>query len=215
VKPLKTTPSANPPLFHYHELIIELHPEVYDPAEDSFLLLESVTVDSKDTVLEFGTGCGLLALACARQGARVICTDINPFAVELTNRNIRRNRPLLKGAIETRHGDLFSVLAWNERFTTIIFNPPYLPTQRSDTIGDWLDTATDGGPTGLRVTIRFLQGLHKHLQPGGRAYFIFSSLSNRHTLQRCLKKQQLSAQIIASHRYEGETLDVYLVTPTA
>jgi release factor glutamine methyltransferase len=201
--------------FQYQDLVIELSPKVYDPAEDSFLLLESLQITHQDVVLELGTGCGFLALACARQGARVVCTDINPYAVQLTSRNIERNSHLLKGDIKIRHGDLFSVLKRKERFTVIIFNPPYLPTKKSDTIGDWLDTATDGGPTGLKLTKRFLQGLHTHLQPGGSAYFIFSSLSDRSSLERSLKKERLSAQIIASHRYEGEDLDVYQVTSTA
>ena len=201
--------------FRYQNLVIELSPEVYDPAEDSFLLLESLQIHHQDVVLELGTGCGLLALAWACQGARVVCTDINPFAVQLTNRNITRNRHLLKGEIETRNGDLFSVLKRDERFTVIVFNPPYLPTKRNDTIGDWLDAATDGGLTGLKLTKRFLQGLHTYLQPGGAAYFIFSSLSDRSTLERYLKKERLLTKIIASHRYEGEDLDVYRVTPTA
>jgi release factor glutamine methyltransferase len=202
-------------MFHYKDLAIELHPEVYDPAEDSFLLLENITFDSKDLILELGTGCGLIALACALQGAQVVCTDINPFAVQLTRRNIERNRQLLKGDIEIRQGNLFSVLKNNERFTVILFNPPYLPTKKKEKVGVWFDRATDGGPTGLNVTKRFLQGLRKHLQSNGCAYFVFSSLSNRSTLEQYLRNERLSARVIARYRYDGEDLDVYRVTPTA
>jgi release factor glutamine methyltransferase len=215
MRPLKKTPSATPPLFHYNELTIELHPEVYDPAEDSFWLLENIIIDPKDSILELGTGCGLIALACAHHGAQVVCTDINPYAIQLTRHNIERNRLLLKGDIEIRQGNLFSVLKNNERFTVILFNPPYLPTKKNEKINEWFDTATDGGPTGLKVTKKFLQGLHKHLEPKGCAYFIFSSLSNRSTLEHYLKNERLSAHIIASHRYNGEDLDVYRVSPTA
>lgn len=145
----------------------------------------------------------------------MVCTDINPYAIQLTRRNIERNRHLLKGDIEIRQGDLFSVLKSNERFTVILFNPPYLPTKKNEKIDEWFDTATDGGPTGLKLTKRFLKGLHIHLQSTGCAYFIFSSLSKRSTLEQYLKKERLSAKIIASHRYDGEDLDVYQVTPTA
>ena len=202
-------------MFHYKELAIELHPEVYDPAEDSFLLLESITIGPEDSILELGTGCGLIALECACQGAQVICTDINPYAIQLTRRNIERNRHLLKGNIEIRKGDLFSVLKNNERFTVILFNPPYLPTKKNDKTGGWFDTAIDGGPSGLKLTMRFLQGLHKHLRLAGRAYFMFSSLSDRSTLEHSLRNERLSAKVIASHRYDGEDLDVYQVAPTA
>ncbi len=212
---IRKKPLPIPSMFHYNDLSIELHPEVYDPAEDSFLLLESIKINSQNNILELGTGCGLIALECARRGANVICTDINPFAIQLTRRNIERNRHRLKGHIEIRQGDLFSVLKQKELFHVIIFNPPYLPTTKKEKVGGWFDTATDGGGTGLKVTQRFLQGLHTHLLPNGYAYFIFSSLSSRSTLERYLKHQRLSAEIIARQRYGDEELDAYRVIPTA
>jgi release factor glutamine methyltransferase len=202
-----------PKIFHYHDLVIETHPEVYNPAEDTFLLLETLHTDSNDTVLELGTGCGLIALDCARKGSHVICTDINPFAVQLTRRNIKRNQPRLRGSIEIRQGNLFSVLHEKDLFSVIIFNPPYLPTKKQEKIGGWFDIATDGGRDGLRVTQRFLQGFKKHLFNNGRAYFIFSSLSNRSTLERYLKNKRLPSCIVARHMFDDEELDVYCVTP--
>jgi release factor glutamine methyltransferase len=201
--------------FRYHDLIFEQHPEVYDPAEDSFLLLDSLQIKPHDIVLELGTGCGLIALECARQGAQVLCTDINPFAIQLTRHNIDRNRHLLKGDVEIRQGDLFAVLGKTELFNIIIFNPPYLPTKKKEKVGGWFDIATDGGRDGLKLTKRFLQRLHKHLLRTGAAYFIFSSLSKRSTLEQYLKKEQLTASIVARHMSDDEELDVYRVSPTA
>jgi release factor glutamine methyltransferase len=202
-----------PNIFHYHDFVIETHPDVYDPAEDSFLLLETVHTDSNDTVLELGTGCGLIALDCARRGSDVVCTDINPFAVQLIRRNIKRNQSLLRGSVEIRQGNLFSVLHEKELFNVIIFNPPYLPTKKQEKVGGWFDIATDGGRDGLKVIKRFLQSLKKHLLDKGRAYFIFSSLSNRSRLELFLKNKRLSSCIVARRMFEGEELDVYCVTP--
>jgi len=199
--------------FHYHELEIDLHPEVYDPAEDSFLLLETIQVTPYNTVLELGTGCGVIALNCAYKGSHVICTDINPFAVQLTRKNIERNRTLLKGSIEVREGDLFSVLHKNERFDIVIFNPPYLPTMKTEKVGGWFDVATDGGRDGLRVTKQFICGLPHHLSTKGQAYFIFSSLSNRTRLEAHLKNEGFSFKVSAHRRFEGEDLDVYWIAP--
>jgi release factor glutamine methyltransferase len=209
VKKKDTTPN----IFHYHGLVIETHPEVYDPAEDSFLLLEALHIDSNDTILELGTGCGIIALDCARRGFHIVCTDINPFAVQLTRCNIERNQRLLRGSIEIRQGNLFSVLHENELFNVIIFNPPYLPTKKQEKVGGWFDIATDGGWNGLRVTKQFIQGLKKHLLDTSRAYFIFSSLSSRLTLEHYLKNERLSSWIVARRKFDGEELDVYCVTP--
>ena len=111
--------------FHYGELVIELHHEVYEASEDTFQIPESIKINKDNTVLEVGTGCGLIALECARRGAKVICNDINPYAIELVKRNYLRNQPLLKGTVEIRCGDLFSVIKSNERFDIAIFNPPH------------------------------------------------------------------------------------------
>jgi release factor glutamine methyltransferase len=207
--------SSSQNLFHFNELVVELHPDVYDPAEDSFLLLDTIPIAPEDLVLELGTGCGLIALECAHKGAKVLCTDVNPFAVQLTRHNIDRNRHLLKGDVEIRQGDLFTVLKKTELFNVIIFNPPYLPTQKKEKVGGWFDIATDGGRDGLKLTKRFLKGLHNHLLRRGAAYFIFSSLSKRSTLEQYLQKEQLTALIIARHKSDDEELDVYRVSPTA
>ena len=207
--------SHQPRIFHYHDLAIELHLEVYDPAEDSFLLLDSLSVNPQDTLLEIGTGCGLIALAYAQRGVQVLCADINPFAVELVQRNIVRNQQILKGKIEVRHGDLFSMLEKDERFKIIIFNPPYLPTTIKQQTGKWFDIATDGGRDGLRITRRFLHEVSLHLTPGGSAYFVFSSLSDRLAVEHIFEKQKLTANIITRRFFEDEELDVYHVFPTA
>jgi release factor glutamine methyltransferase len=199
--------------FHYHDLEIALHPEVYDPAEDSFLLLETLSINPNEQILEIGTGCGLIALACASRGSHVMCTDINPFAVQLTHRNIEQNCTLLKGSIEVSQGDLFSALHENEKFDVIIFNPPYLPTSKKEKVGGWFDTATDGGTDGLKVTKRFIHGLHAPLLKTGRAYFIFSSLSNRQHLETYLKNEGFFFEIPAHRSFEGEELDVYCIAP--
>ncbi len=77
--------------FTFKDLTIELHPEVYEPAEDTFLLVDSIVVSEGDSVFEVGSGSGLIALYCASLGANVVCCDINPFAVELIKKNFLVN----------------------------------------------------------------------------------------------------------------------------
>ena len=199
--------------FHFKGLTIDFHPEVYEPAEDTFQLIESVEVKEGDTVLEIGTGCGIVALECARIGAEVICSDLNPHAVKLAKRNYLTNKSSLKGSVEIRQGDLFSVLNKDERFDVIIFNPPYLPTQPEDRMGGtgWFDIATDGGVDGLELTKRFIHGLSKHLKKTGHAYFVFSSLSDRKKLDEYIFNTGLKSEIILSRLFDDEQIDVYCI----
>lgn len=196
-------------MFHFNGLDIELHLEVYDPAEDSFLLLETLHIDPGDAVLEIGTGCGFIALECARQGAHVICTDINPFAVTLAKHNIKRNQHLLKGDIEVRKGDLFSVIKEGEVFDVIVFNPPYLPTSNEEKVGDWFDKAIDGGKDGLAVTKRFIAGVRACLSQNGRAYFVFSTLSNRSKLENYFKQKKIKYEVVSHSRFDSEVIEIY------
>ena len=197
--------------FHYRDLIIKLHPEVYDPAEDSFLLLEAINIRKDDSVLEIGTGCGLIALECARLSANVICTDLNPFAVELVKKNYLMNQNILKGNFEVRIGDLFSPILSSEIFDVIIFNPPYLPTKKEELVGGWFDKATNGGKDGLLYTKRFIEELSIYLKDNGSAYFVFSNLSDRDKLEKILLKSKLTFEVLKSQNFNDETIDIYLI----
>lgn len=200
-------------MFHYKNLEIMLHPEVYEPSEDTFQFLESIQVKKDDKVFEIGTGTGLIALECCRIGADVLCSDINPYAIEITQKNYEINKSKLIGNFEIRSGDLFSVLNSGENFDIIIFNPPYLPTKPSEIVGGsgWFDLATDGGVDGLDTTIRFIQGLSNFLNEDGCAYFVFSSLSNRDRLKKVLKEEKIKSEIVNSIRYDDEILDIYKI----
>ena len=141
----------------------------------------------------------------------MICSDINPYAVDLVKENFNVNKSILKGSIDVRLGDLFSVLKKNEKFDVIIFNPPYLPIDKKDVIEkhDWIDIATNGGIDGLKFIIRFIIEVNRYLRKKGRAYFVFSSLSNRTKLNDYLIKSELKSQIVTSRKYDCETIDVY------
>ena len=197
--------------FQYKGLTIDLHPEVYDPAEDTFLLLEALNINPSNRVLELGTGCGVIGLYCASIGADVICSDINPFAVELVKKNYQQNLSLLKGNFEVRLGDLFSVLTMGDLFDIVIFNPPYLPTDSKDLVGKsgWFDKSVNGGVDGLKIIGRFIEEVGQYLKDNGCIYFVFSSLSDINILERIVSKSGFQKSIIASKKFDDEQLDVY------
>jgi release factor glutamine methyltransferase len=198
-------------MFHFNELEIDTHPEVYDPAEDTFLLLDAIEIKKGDSVFEIGAGCGVISLFCAQQGSNVLCSDINPIAIDLIMINYQKNKSKIIGNFSVRKGDLFTVLKTDEKFDVIIFNPPYLPTKKVELVGGFFDKAVNGGKDGLNVIKRFIKGLSKHLKINGKAYFVFSSLSDKNMLHNIISKNGLKEKVVASKTFNDETLEVYLL----
>ena len=200
--------------FTFNNLNIYSHTEVYNPAEDTFLLLESIDVTKHDTVFEIGTGSGIIALYCAQLGAKVLCSDINPYAIALVKKNFEQNKDKINGLIDIRKGSLFDVLTPQEQFSLIIFNPPYLPTLEDEYIGGngWFDKAVSGGKNGLSITKQFLLGLPRHLKENGRAYTICSTRSPKEEFNKNLKINGLKSSIVSTQSFTDESIQVHRIT---
>jgi release factor glutamine methyltransferase len=183
----------------YHGEQLELLSNVYEPCEDTFLLVDAAVdvVRPTDSVLEVGTGCGLIAKVVARLAHSVIATDINPQAVKNATLN----------GVEAIQGDLFCNL--NRRFDLIIFNPPYLPTD-TNVPCDWLTQAWDGGLAGREVIMRFLTQVDRHLTSRGRVLMIISSLTGYREVTERMKAQFEIVRSLAERKVFFETLYVIL-----
>lgn len=167
---------------------IEVGPEVYNPSDDSYLLLKVVDVSQEERFLEMGPGTGLLSIHAAKLGARVTAADVNPHAVECTKRNAAKNSV----RIDTVKSDLFEKVQGN--YDVIVFNPPYLPGATTST--SWIERAWSGGDEGSETAVQFLNDAWKHLSPGGRIFMILSSVGG---LMSVLKS--------ARERYDSEMLE--------
>ncbi len=143
--------------------------EVYRPAEDSILLLRHARSRVSGSVLDMGTGSGVLAIAMAsnRRVERVVAVDIDRDAVEVARKRVEDSG--VSGRIEFLVGDLFEGLD-DERFDWIIFNPPYLPSEGAADEVSW-----SGGEIGREVIMRFLGGAREHLNPSGAILMVYSS----------------------------------------
>lgn len=176
--------------------------QVYQPAEDSFLILRAAREEIKpeDRVLEIGIGSGYVSsrLPPCRM---VIGTDINPHAVRIAGETGLR-------VIRT---DLSAGL--RGIFDLILFNPPYLPTMAVDRIDDWLEYALDGGETGREVISRFLVAVGDSLAPGGRILLLISSLTGKEeTLQMIHQTGWTAVPALEELVEGGEMLFVYRLT---
>lgn len=118
------------------------------------------------TVLEIGSGSGVVLAAVASLGAASVCgIDIEQDAV-MSGRMLLHE--LGHGAVaEFHHGDLWEPVL-DRRFDLIVANLPHFPMERTYVPGR-LPSWSAGGPDGRYLLDPFLEGLGRHLTPRGRA----------------------------------------------
>jgi len=172
--------------------------EVYEPAEDTYLLLKAALeeVRPEDCAIEIGCGRALISSRVAPLAKSFIATDINPHAVRLARSH----------DLEAVRADLFRGIVG--KFDLVIFNPPYLPTSDEERIGGWLNRAFDGGPEGRDTIGKFLESLRDHLSDSGRALLLVSSLSGLEEVIRKAEELGLKARELSSEKYFFEALYV-------
>jgi len=163
---------------------------VYQPGEDSYLLLGSMSIPPGSTVLDMGTGSGILALHAAKKAKKVLAVDISRQAVE----NLRR---LSLPNIQVRRSDLFQNV--KERFDVILFNPPYLPREPP------LDPQWSGG---IGIINRFLSQARSRLRPGGRIFLLVSSQTGMEDVKQTLHSLGYSYRTVAHRNMFFEKLYV-------
>jgi release factor glutamine methyltransferase len=126
LKPLSQWYLSRTRSYRYQDIRLQIYPGVFHPGLffSTKVLLNYLTSQSiqGSTVLELGAGSGLIAIYCARQGARVTASDINPVALK----NITENASANNVDIEIVASDLFDNLN-PFAFNWIIINPPYYP----------------------------------------------------------------------------------------
>lgn len=184
------------------DFIIETEETVYKPAEDSYLLADNLEISFDDSVLEIGTGSGIVAMYASRLSDNITVTDINLDACQLASRNFEANGI---ENIEVLFGDLFEPVK-DRKFDVILFNFPYLPTDNEDVVDDNLNFAFDGGLDGRKVIDLFLNQVKDHLNEKGKVQLIQSSLSdNELTLDR-LEELGFVAEIAAKEHFFFEDI---------
>lgn len=184
------------------DFIINTDENVYVPAEDSYLLADNLEIENGQSVLEIGTGSGVVAMYASRLTDKITVTDINFDACQLAEKNFAENGI---ENIEVLFGNLFEPVK-DRKFDVILFNTPYLPTEEEDIIDSDLNYAFDGGSDGRKIIDRFLNEVKNHLNEGGCVQIIQSSLSN--TEQTLVKLDQLGfiAEVAKSEKFFFEEI---------
>ena len=178
--------------------------DTYQPAEDSYLLQKYVQKHAFGRVLDLGTGSGIQALtAVKRKDVReIVAVDINEKAIkelktEISQKKIRK--------ITIKKSDLFSNV--QDKFDTIIFNPPYLPQDKGIE-----DPALYGGKHGWEISEKFFSEVNQFLVANGKILFLFSSLTNKQKIEEIISQNLLEFKELEKQKLPMfETLYVYLI----
>ena len=184
------------------DFIINTDENVYIPAEDSYLLADNLLIKEGQSVLEIGTGSGIVAMYASRLTDKITVTDINFDACELARKNFEANNI---ENIEILFGNLFEPVK-NRKFDVILFNTPYLPTEDDEILDNTLNYAFDGGLNGRKIIDLFLNEVKNYLNDGGTVQLIQSSLSDNEKTLNMLDNLGFIAEIAEKEHFFFEDI---------
>lgn len=196
---------------------------VYEPAEDSFLLMDALEADlahlihAKPTIcVEIGSGSGVIVTAVAKSLRETACfaVDINPRACEITKRTANVNdAPLHVMNMNLLHGFR------PHSVDILIFNPPYVVTSdeemmmtdevfQSDALNANITKSWAGGVDGRRIMDQVFDQLDSILTANGVAYVLVIAENKPQEIIVKLNGMRFRTEVVAERRIRGEHLFV-------
>lgn len=148
--------------------IVQFETVAWAPEETVELRRLIVNDDVADgrTVLEIGTGTGVLSLLCKQQGAsKVLATDRNPAAVACARYNAANQQldeTLKVRQADAQSHDAYSAIEETEKFDLIIAHPPSADGPATEP-ADYAFYDPE-----YQLLDSLLDGLPQHLNPAGR-----------------------------------------------
>eukprot|EP00096_Caligus_rogercresseyi_P013822 TRINITY_DN6422_c0_g1_i1.p1 TRINITY_DN6422_c0_g1~~TRINITY_DN6422_c0_g1_i1.p1 ORF type:complete len:218 (+),score=23.86 TRINITY_DN6422_c0_g1_i1:418-1071(+) len=201
---------------------------VYEPAEDSFLMLDILETQllqensllSSLIVLEIGSGSGVLlgglASALGKSNAAYFATDLNLHACSATQRTgDKASIPL--HAIRT---DILSGLDRLQGCVDVLLcNPPYVATsedEKSSGEDDLIMASWAGGPKGRNVTDKVLRLCKDFLTPlTGKGFIVLEQCNDVESVLKFAREDlRLRAEICGERKAGRERSLSHCIAPT-
>ncbi|KAJ7919054.1 S-adenosyl-L-methionine-dependent methyltransferase [Mycena leptocephala] len=204
----------------------EDYEHVYEPAEDTFILLDALEQDAEQLKsmrprisLEIGSGSGcvssFLGSIAGPSGRSLSLHGYKPHACKCSTATGRQNKVSLELVNTSLAHPLLSRL--HKSVDIILFNPPYVPTVYDEASGAQRDRDIEGswagGQDGMEVTDKFFPQVADLLSPCGRFYLVAVAQNNIPDIQRRMHENHaLESQVVLRRRAGREHLSVILFT---
>jgi len=197
---------------------------VYEPSDDTYLLLDALAADLAvlraalpGVVLELGSGSGCIITGLAQilvrggvpaASAALVATDLNASANAATAATAAANSVPL----EVVRADLLGAVRPGT-VDVLLFNPPYVPTSEEEAASGQaerdISAAWAGGPDGRVVVDRLLPDLGRLLSARGVFYLLGVRENRPDELAAQVEAQHgMRAELIAERRAQNERLFV-------
>ena len=192
-------------------MIIEQNTEGYRYSIEPFLLADFIRMQAGFSILDVGTGCGIIPLLMARRqpNLKVTAIEVQESLYKLTVGNISQNR--LADRIQAIHGDFMQIASTLEKetFDLAISNPPYRK----------VDTGRKN-PNGEKAIARHeilinLSSILEHsaplLKPGGKIALAYPPLRLNETLTEMKSWKLFPSRLRFIHGSREAEAKIFLV----
>ena len=147
---------------------------VGQPTSYSLLLAEHIPDLRGKTVVDLGTGSGLLGIVAAKRGAaKVYVLDTYPAAIDVALNNAALNG-VAHCFVQVPTGKEMLPLPAGERVDMVICNPAQLPLPEPDSA----HSPFYAGPDGRQMIEGVIRAAPERLTPGGRLLMAHNSLAD-------------------------------------
>lgn len=205
---------------HIDHITTQDYEHVYEPAEDSFLLLDALEADldfienelRPNVCLEIGPGSGIIITALSKKLRDSLCIacDINPHACRVTKQTSSKNET----QVDCIQGNLVDAFK-SKVVDLLVFNPPYVVTsdeelKSPDDFGECTVTnlvhSWAGGVNGRRIIDIIISKLDEILSLKGVFYLLILRENKPEEIMEQLFQQGFQSKKFMERRIPGEYL---------
>jgi release factor glutamine methyltransferase len=182
--------------YHISEKVF--NPKYYYTSQ---FMARHINVQPDDSVLDMGTGSGIQAITAGKTASRVVAVDINPEAVQYAARNVEVNG--LSNRISVLEGDLFSSIGRDQKFSVILFTPPYMQGKTEC----YFDHALFDGDN--RLLRRFFKEAGEFITPNGYVQMVYSSIADPESVVEISRECGWRHDLIGHEKTSMEEFFIY------